>query len=729
MPIALFAIAGGLIGGGIAASIWGFAAFATGWAIGSLIGQLLAPKPTQYVTGPRLENTSPAVSNIIGNPIQIPYGLIRMPGSIIWSNSITEREIVQVQKTKGGSLGGSKKTVTRTYEYYLDFAVAIAEGPILGIRKVWANNKIIYDQDGEVKAEPWLKFTLYEGTETQEPDPLMEGILGFGNVPAYRGLAYIVFEQFKLEEYGNRAPYSIEFEVATELGYLKVPAVEYLHQGSGGGDGFHHDQIRYIAPNGDILAGLTGDTDNWGVTIPYNAPQALRLHPIPPVIKTLAARDNASLGKSSLLGRTQDGYFVVLFPFRKSPESASNKTYIGFFNGSLEFQFYYGPVGYITTVSRIIFDKYFITTSNETLNTVGLTPSINWWYINIYGGSPTVSGGGDEVGSLGKTIRFRSSPPLQSSFGETIGHVTNFDFSENKSTPVKSWQALGPNVIINSYSQPNIYATIVTTNDAKIGNNITPPNTDVMIYRYSEADMISASYRGELSYFRLNPWVRLNNENLSVTHPEVTVPAEFMNFRSVLSAYIIDNNIWIFGLVKVSAFSMRVIAYKVAQGTALHTDGYYEPSDIYICPHSLSTFSGTALANQYVGPYDSGVQYGKGYLDSISKTWTVMDKNIILVFNFNTNTWQTIQKENVIGMQGGFEYPFPGGTYIWLGIESQPRAELQYYIKRIIKDTENPLTVDAVISNICERAGLTKDIDFSFVTCCPDSGGLYYYGF
>lgn len=55
-------------------------------------------------------------------------------------------------------------------------------------------------------------YRLYKGTEEQMPDPFIEAMERIGNVPAYRGLAYIVLEDFPLGEFGNYIPYFI-FEV------------------------------------------------------------------------------------------------------------------------------------------------------------------------------------------------------------------------------------------------------------------------------------------------------------------------------------------------------------------------------------------------------------------------------------------------------------------------------------------------------------------------------------
>jgi hypothetical protein len=51
---------------------------------------------------------------------------------------------------------------------------------------------------------------IYLGTETQDADPRMESWCedryGADSCPAYKGTAYIVFEDLPLEKFGNRIP-------------------------------------------------------------------------------------------------------------------------------------------------------------------------------------------------------------------------------------------------------------------------------------------------------------------------------------------------------------------------------------------------------------------------------------------------------------------------------------------------------------------------------------------
>ena len=60
---------------------------------------------------------------------------------------------------------------------------------------------------------------IHLGTEDQLPDEFIEGIEGIGNVPAYRGQAYVVFKNLSLADYGNRIP-NITFEVNTQYNKL-----------------------------------------------------------------------------------------------------------------------------------------------------------------------------------------------------------------------------------------------------------------------------------------------------------------------------------------------------------------------------------------------------------------------------------------------------------------------------------------------------------------------------
>ena len=67
-------------------------------------------------------------------------------------------------------------------------------------------------------------FRLHLGSEGQGVDPLIASAEGAGNAPAYRGLAYVVFENLQLADFGNRIP-SLSFEVIADEGDVSVGAI------------------------------------------------------------------------------------------------------------------------------------------------------------------------------------------------------------------------------------------------------------------------------------------------------------------------------------------------------------------------------------------------------------------------------------------------------------------------------------------------------------------------
>ncbi|MDZ7905068.1 MAG: hypothetical protein U5N55_04325 [Cypionkella sp.] len=103
-------------------------------------------------------------------------------------------------------------------------AVALCEGVITRIGRIWA--------DGNEIAPRSLTLRLYRGTQTQSADPKMEAVEGAGNVPAYRGLAYVVIEDLQLAAYGNRVP-QFSFEV--------------VRSAAGGNAAAHPDLARLIS--------------------------------------------------------------------------------------------------------------------------------------------------------------------------------------------------------------------------------------------------------------------------------------------------------------------------------------------------------------------------------------------------------------------------------------------------------------------------------------------------
>ncbi|MBI5939160.1 MAG: glycoside hydrolase/phage tail family protein [Caulobacterales bacterium] len=179
---------GRALGGALGAALGGFLGGAIERAV---IGGL---QPARQI-GPRLRELQ-LMGAAEGAPMAAVFGRARVAGQVIWAARFKEK---RVERQAGGGKGGPK---TVEYRYSLSFAVALCEGPIDGIGRVWADGKPM-DLSGAA-------MRLYRGGEDQTPDPLIEAVEG--SAPAWRGCAYVVFEDLPLEPYGNRPP-QLSFEV------------------------------------------------------------------------------------------------------------------------------------------------------------------------------------------------------------------------------------------------------------------------------------------------------------------------------------------------------------------------------------------------------------------------------------------------------------------------------------------------------------------------------------
>ena len=198
-----YAVGGAAIGfmvAGPAGAQWGF-------MIGSTVGGLVSA-PNMH--GPRLTDLTVQQATDAA-PIPLAFGAVRIAGNVIQCSPKRER----ANETSAGK-GGPKST---NYTYDVDVAIALCAGPILGVRRIWANGKLIFDATAGATASSLIasgrnvgNIKVYSGTETQMPDPTLEALSGIGKTPAYRGLAYVVISGLQLADYGNTVP-NFTFEV------------------------------------------------------------------------------------------------------------------------------------------------------------------------------------------------------------------------------------------------------------------------------------------------------------------------------------------------------------------------------------------------------------------------------------------------------------------------------------------------------------------------------------
>lgn len=237
---------GSVVGGMVAGPIGAMAGRALGGLAGAAIdGALFGSSDSpKVVEGPRLKEID-GLTSTEGAPIPRVYGRARIGGQLIWATRL--EEVVNTSVERSGNQGGKgvgsqgPKTVNKTYSYFANLAVGLCEGQIAFIRRVWADGREI-----DLNA---ITMRVHSGHEAQAADPLIVAKEGAANAPAYRGLAYVVFERLPLAEFGNRVP-QFSFEVvrpvaglnqmvravclipgASEFGYDTLPVTQVLDFG------------------------------------------------------------------------------------------------------------------------------------------------------------------------------------------------------------------------------------------------------------------------------------------------------------------------------------------------------------------------------------------------------------------------------------------------------------------------------------------------------------------
>jgi hypothetical protein len=190
-----------------------------GGAIGSLIGNQIdrAVIGGSKREGPRLRELAVTTSSY-GTPIARHFGTMRAAGTVIWSTDLVE---------SSERSGGKGRPSVTTYSYSVSFAVALASRPIRRLGRVWADGNLLRGQAGDLKAGGELR--VYLGHGDQPVDPLIASDRG-AECPAFRGVAYCVFESLQLADFGNRIP-ALTFEIVADEGEVTLAGlVEPLGQ-------------------------------------------------------------------------------------------------------------------------------------------------------------------------------------------------------------------------------------------------------------------------------------------------------------------------------------------------------------------------------------------------------------------------------------------------------------------------------------------------------------------
>lgn len=202
MATILLSAVGAAAGAGFGGTVLGLSGAVIGRAVGATLGRVIDQRllgaGSEAVETGRIERFRLTGASE-GAAVPQVYGRMRVAGHVIWATQFEENT-----STSGGSGKGAPKPRVTSYSYTVSFAVALCEGEISTVGRIWADG-VEVDPDS-------VNLRVYRGTEDQMPDPKIEAVEGMGNAPAYRGIAYIVVEDLDISRFGNRIP-QMTFEV------------------------------------------------------------------------------------------------------------------------------------------------------------------------------------------------------------------------------------------------------------------------------------------------------------------------------------------------------------------------------------------------------------------------------------------------------------------------------------------------------------------------------------
>ena len=174
--------------------------------IGKLFGSILNKKFSKNkifldTEGKRLKEINVQTVKY-GKEIPIVYGNVKLAGNIIWDSGLKELKNI-ITKNHNTTNQSSGYSYTK-YEYKISLAIALCEGEIENVSRIWINN-IVIDKD-------LYDIRIYNGSNQQLSDPHIEEVEGKGRACAFRGVAYVVFKDLPIGKFKNKIP-KFNFEV------------------------------------------------------------------------------------------------------------------------------------------------------------------------------------------------------------------------------------------------------------------------------------------------------------------------------------------------------------------------------------------------------------------------------------------------------------------------------------------------------------------------------------
>lgn len=162
-------------------------------------------------------------------PIPIVYGRYVVGGNIIWLGDVVATQVTETVIEPVGSALNTTPAITT--QYHAAFAVAVARGPTQGFLRIWLGETLLFSRLIDSNSTPTeiensllfsqntgdklfydaskMRVSIFDGSEDQVPPAIMGE-----DAPGYRGLAFVLFENFNLSYVGGSMP-ELKIEVVS----------------------------------------------------------------------------------------------------------------------------------------------------------------------------------------------------------------------------------------------------------------------------------------------------------------------------------------------------------------------------------------------------------------------------------------------------------------------------------------------------------------------------------
>lgn len=145
-----------------------------------------------------------------GGLIELVYTRAYLPGNVIWVSDVYSKRSEEIYTTTDSDTHTITVRTAISISNKIDMHIGLSAGVLEDVLSVRVNGNVYYDRNDPAYSDIGETLELMTGSEGQRVRQVVAEEFGFGRVPAYRGLAYLVLSDFQLNGLTQFPKFSIE---------------------------------------------------------------------------------------------------------------------------------------------------------------------------------------------------------------------------------------------------------------------------------------------------------------------------------------------------------------------------------------------------------------------------------------------------------------------------------------------------------------------------------------